>query len=152
MRCQLISGLVLLTTAVLAGCGPGGPALGTVEGTVTLDGAPLPEAEVTFSPEEGRSSVGITDQNGRYDLDYASERKGALVGTHSVTVRTEKTTQKDDGTDEVTPEKIPAKYNAQTELEYEVKSGSNTIDLELDSDGPLPQTDKEGEYKDPAAC
>jgi len=48
----------------LAGCGgkPAGyPDTAPVNGTITLDGAPLEGASVSFSPVDGRSSSGKTD-------------------------------------------------------------------------------------------
>lgn len=145
-------GIAAITMLACMGCGADGPALGIVEGKVTLDGAPLPNAQVMFAPPEGRTSVGIADDEGRYGLEYAAGRKGAILGKHTVTVTTAGTVQNDDGTDKAIPEKVPAKYNAQSELEFEVESGRNTIDLELDSDGALPQTDPDGEFKDSSAC
>ena len=59
-------GLIVLTSALI-GCGPGqsGPAvavLGEVSGTVTLDGKPMPEGEISFSSAgKGASIVAIKD-------------------------------------------------------------------------------------------
>jgi hypothetical protein len=57
--------------------------------------------------------------------NYTDEVKGATVGNSTVSV------QWPDG--EPGSVKIPAKYNAKTELKKEVKSGSNEINLELTS-------------------
>lgn len=130
MRCYGCLGLA--GTLVLAiGCGSGGPELGTVEGTVTLDGSPLPDADVVFEPEKGRTSFGRTDSSGHYTLQYTPERPGAVLGSHTVRVTTARTTEKADGTDEKSPEKVPAKYNTNSSLKREVKAGENVIDLGL---------------------
>jgi hypothetical protein len=63
-----------------------------VEGTVTLDGAPLPDVEVVFVPDPARGNTGnnasaVTDAQGRYRLRSPKEgRDGAAVGAHRVVV------------------------------------------------------------------
>lgn len=141
-----------LACLAFAGCGEGGPELGRVTGTVTMDGDPLPNALVTFVPQEGgRASTGVTNENGEYELIYQN-RKGALLGQHKVTVTTmrqaeaapemssdseEYMKQATGGDpsqyDQVFEEKIPPRYNKDSELVEEVQSGSNEIDLELTS-------------------
>src|SRR4026207_1545244 len=79
--CSLIGAAVLL-----AGCGESGPPMGTVTGKVTLDGKALNNALVTFTPEGGATpSTGKTTEEGQYELIYM-DRKGALVGNHTVAV------------------------------------------------------------------
>ena len=60
--------------------------LGMVAGVVTKDGVPIPSATVTFYPEQGRPSVGITDEEGRYQLKFTESQTGAVVGTHRVNI------------------------------------------------------------------
>ena len=52
---------VLMIGSVCVGCGDGGPPLGKVQGTVTMDGNPLPSALVTFMPEKSKGS-GLIDE------------------------------------------------------------------------------------------
>ena len=53
-RRRLVSEIVLVVAIVAVGCGRPGPLLVPVSGTVTLDGKPLPAAEVSFiSPTLG---------------------------------------------------------------------------------------------------
>ena len=130
---------LVVALAVCAGCGGGPsdtPELGTGHGTVKLDGQPLPKATVRFTPvETGRHSTGETDDNGYYELQYTQRDEGALLGKHKVSIRTYRSED-----DEVTPEKLPTKYNTETTLEAEVKSGSNEINFEdLKSDGEIIQ-------------
>lgn len=128
----LASCLVLLPAA---GCGPGGPELGTVSGTVTLDGKPLPNARLEFQPlAKGSPSYGTTDENGRYELVYGIDRPGAMVGKHEVRISTAREYREDDeGPLIVVEEFLPPKYNEQTELTREVKSGSQEINFPLKS-------------------
>jgi hypothetical protein len=117
---------LLGTVLLLPGCDTG-PQLGQVEGTVLLGGTPLPDAVVIFQPTSGGpSSHGLTDKSGHYELMFAADEPGALVGKHMVTVETKRFHIPD------SVEKVPAKYNAQTELEREVVAEAQTINLELD--------------------
>jgi hypothetical protein len=107
-----------------------------VEGTVTLDGAPLGGAKVIFTPVEGgRSSMAVTDGSGRYVLEFTAGEKGAVVGKHKVSISTYEAGETDDAGNLVghVPERVPAKYNRETTLEREVKSGRQVINFELQS-------------------
>lgn len=131
--------LLSFSLVLLSGCGGGSdtPPLGTVSGVVTLDEKPLADAEVTFQPETGRPSLGKTDSQGNYTLAYTVNDNGALIGPHKVIITTAVEAFSDEtggGQDrEARPEILPPKYNAQTNLTAEVKSGSNTIDFPLKS-------------------
>ena len=133
----LFFGLMLVTTLTLiAGCQPPGPVrptLGTVTGTVTMDGKPLADVLVTFEPQAGgRQSMGTTNAQGVYELTYDVETKGAVVGSHRVTVTTPGVSEAPDPSGEA-KDPVPAKYNTESTLVEEVKAGANTIDLELTS-------------------
>lgn len=72
--------------AALVGCGGSRPkAVPTemVEGVVTLDGQPVPEATVTFLPVQngvGASATGMTDSEGKYTLTAVGAGIGAQLG------------------------------------------------------------------------
>lgn len=121
---------VLATASVLSlcGCGCGGdlPELGKVKGVVTLDGQPLAEAQVEFLPESGRPSGAETDEDGRYRLRYTADTDGAIVGRHTVKIRTAI-----DGRDDPASERLPPRYHSPSELTADVEAGSNEIDFEL---------------------
>lgn len=120
----------------LAGCNGQGdrPPLGTVGGTVTLDGQPLSGVQVTFAPESGRPSAGRTDDSGRYELLYILNTKGAKVGKHRVIIDWPPAEEEDETTPKTQDRpKIPVRYNRQTTLAGEVKSGGNTLDFSLES-------------------
>lgn len=138
--------VLLLLTGVFSGCGGPSdqPELGTVSGVVTLNGTPLPNATVTFLPESGRSSVGITDETGRYELQYTNDAAGAKVGPHTVSISTlgASSSSEVSGSSEVAAsvEQVPPQYNAQSTLKEDVQAGDNTIDFDLKSDGaPQPK-------------
>lgn len=152
---------VLFLSMAFYGFGCGGqsgdqPSLGTVSGTVTMDGKPLSHADVVFMPTQGSPSSGQTDENGQYELSYVGDAKGALIAKHKVSITTGVPVSKVDGleadlaasmdiggdggdgvSDRLGPaakkEAIPAKYNSETTLSEEVVAGSNEIDFPLKS-------------------
>ena len=65
---------VLWAGAVLAaGCGGGGPARYSLEGSVTLGGVPVPAGEIAFEPDDARGNTGPGSvariRNGRYQTE-----------------------------------------------------------------------------------
>ncbi|MGY8770429.1 MAG: carboxypeptidase-like regulatory domain-containing protein [Pirellulales bacterium] len=123
--------LCLIALSGISCSGNSNSDLGLVSGTVTLDGAVYPQAQVVFTPNEGRPSMGITDSNGKYQLIYIRDTKGANIGAHQVSISTvpEVTSDADDGPPFV--ETIPAKYNSKTTLSVQVEAGDNTHDFPL---------------------
>jgi hypothetical protein len=79
--------IVVLLAAALGGCSRSVP-LGSVEGTVRLDGRPIADVMVTFIPEDGHQphSTGVTDASGHFRLRCNNGALGAVVGEDRVTV------------------------------------------------------------------
>jgi hypothetical protein len=131
--------LAALCLGFLAGCygGSKGPEVGKVSGLVTLDGKPLENAAVYFEPARGRTSSGLTDKHGHYELSYTKEIKGAEVGGHTVRITREPTVDEmlAQGTNPQAkqPDPLPERYNVNSELKAEVKPGGNTCNFELTS-------------------
>lgn len=103
--------LCLFVSCVLTGCGT--PTM-QVEGTITLDGEPLPGVQVLFDrPEDGSapSFAGRTDPSGHFVLrNIGGEIKSDASGTYRVSLTTAVATR--DAT-EHTPlpkERIPQHY------------------------------------------
>jgi hypothetical protein len=153
----LPSALILVLLA--AGCSNTGVKnkLGRVSGTVTLAGAPLPNALVMFSGIQGGSpSAGRTDASGNYTLVFSRGINGAEVGSHTVTISTYQPATDDPPAPE-TPEKVPLKYrdpDSKDALKAEVKAGSNKIDFALEA-GPIEapkEKGKKGPIKGPIVC
>ncbi|MBI1312666.1 carboxypeptidase regulatory-like domain-containing protein [bacterium] len=133
-RFQLV--ICNLCLALCVGCAASSdaPELGEVSGVVTLDGQSVAQAEVAFTPEQGRPSFATTDENGKYNLRYSAQTDGAVVGTHSVSISTERDQTGGEGDQPLVPaqeERIPKKYNAESELTAQVSAGENTINFEL---------------------
>ncbi len=76
----------------LAGCGGSNVAVNYVEGTVTLDGSPLSNAMVSFSPVAGgtgKAAVGKTDDKGVFKLTDTQNTRvgdGAAAGDYQVSI------------------------------------------------------------------
>ena len=114
------SGLAL--SMLLAGCGgkSPGPVLAPVQGTVTLDGQPLPNARVVFQPsgENASPSIGETDDKGAFELAFNRRCKGALPGQHVVRITTAGVISDESGKETIVEEKVPPRYNDQSELKF----------------------------------
>ncbi len=118
--------LATLTVFPLVGCGGSqGREVANAQGEVTLDGQPISNVVVSFSPEStgpdgtpGKSATGITDEQGKFQLSTYEIGDGALVGTHRVTVSM-------DGPNPTPPGKLPENYTV------EVTPGSNNFSIEL---------------------
>jgi hypothetical protein len=133
--------VLVLVFLALAAAGCGGPRVVKVSGTVTRGGRPVDKLQVTFQPEHGRPSWGITDKDGHYTLNYERGRDGAVTGTHKVWVRVQPTSAKEEadlarGLVKLHPEmnRILEKYGnlKTTPLTREVKEDDQVIDLQLD--------------------
>ena len=161
-RCLQSCLLMLFVSVWFVGCGGGNdnwskdrPQTSEVQGKVTLDGAPVEGATVSFSSvgEKSIGAVGMTDSAGEFSLRTYEPGDGAVPGKHKVTV----IKAKSEGGDpsyydvnspnygkEVPPEAepktvyiVPEKYgNFETSgLEVEVTAdGPNEITLELKSE------------------
>ncbi len=128
--------VAIVLTIASVGCGGSGlamPETGLVEGTVTMDGQPLPNVSIVFQPQDdpkARASMALSDEQGHYSLSYHADKQGALIGPHKVSVTTPSDAPDPSGQ---AKEPIPAKYNSKSELVVEVQAGSNDIPLELTS-------------------
>lgn len=84
--CRVIALLIL----ALTGCGgKGDPSHVQVSGTVTLNGAPLAGAQVTFIPINDTRGIGAearTGTDGRYQLIDRRGKPGTQLGAYKVTV------------------------------------------------------------------
>ena len=133
--------VVTLLLVALQGCGGGGVKYAPVSGKVTMDGKPLVGVNVYIIPAAkpgsdiaGDTGGGVTDENGQYVLKTSTRdglKDGAQVGKHKVIISLQET--RGEGDRSITREKLPKKYNSETELTRDVNAGSNQIDFELTS-------------------
>lgn len=130
--------------------GCGGPAadysslkLVNATGTVKLDGQPLPDAVVTFDAPDGQFSYGLTDSGGRYSLQIDSEMRGVTPGEKTVRISTtrkilglnasEGESEGDPAGAKASAEKVPTKYNKDSELKVTVTPDKTQYDFDLKS-------------------
>jgi len=123
----------------MLGCGSREPQpdLAKVTGIVTLDGAPLSGASVSFIPKvpdargNGRASTAGTDEKGAFSLLYGPGQPGAIVGEHSVQISKLSGTSEEPGS-----EMLPAKFNSNSELtETVTATGPNHFEISLVTHG-----------------
>jgi hypothetical protein len=155
MRQALIRALscsCLLGVLTLIGCNQAKPpTITTVEGTVLLDGKPLPNAQVEFQPNLPKfgaeyNSYATTDENGRFQLVCAHmQTPGAAIGKHRVLISEPPTPSELRGMDGDSQERyakyvsglqnrpIPSKFAAAntTPLNVDVTSDKKTYDFNL---------------------
>lgn len=119
-----------------------------VTGQVTLDGKPLPDAVVSFMPDDegGVATLGETDGDGVYTLRQTADSSGAPVGKYTVRITTYREGKPDaDPPIPGVPEEVPAEYNLRTTLSAEVEpKEENTIGFKLSSEGEIMQPPSDG--------
>ena len=133
-RCIL---LVAALSLGISGCGSGS-GVAPVTGKVTLDGKPLANAHIAFQPIAGaKRNVGVgsyatTDGEGRYQLKTSDkDQPGAVIGQHRVEINLRVESDDRDPRTRPAPKVLPPRYNLQSELQFEVKSGG-TSDANFD--------------------
>ena len=123
-------GAYFLSTQIVVGKG-NLPPLGTVAGKVTINGKPLANATVRFIAldDDGRKerrgasiAMGLTDENGKYKLLYVKDTYGAAIGKNRVQIAAK---------DEFGHERVEKDFNSVSQLEREVKSGSQEFDFDV---------------------
>lgn len=135
--------------ALFAGCGRS-DGLVDVSGTVTLDGKPVADAVVQFTPAANEGSsyarpvTGRTNSSGHYFLEYSTAVTGTKPGKYRVSISTY-WPQSVDSEDKVIPgnsEKLPEVFNSKSTLTAEVKENGQRVDFDLKSDaGKVVQPD-----------
>ena len=130
----------MVLAVFIAGCG--GDTHFPVKGNLTLDGAPLVDATISFVPQGGKGTpaIGRTDNGGSYVINVSSDQLGMEPGEYSVRITTY-----DEGNAEADPplpripERVPVKYNLDSTLTAVVEPQENVFDFALDSKGEIYQ-------------
>jgi hypothetical protein len=119
-----------LWAALAAGCGESN--VGDVAGTVTVDGTPVDEGSITFTPADGQGqTAGGPIKAGKYAVRVPPGRMKVSISAPKAIGKKKlyNTPNSPEGT--IWKEGLPARYNELTELTFEVKAGKNTKDWEL---------------------
>ena len=126
---MLRAACVLLLSAALCGC-QRGPEVGTVKGTISLDGQPVEGGIVRFVPADGNSQPAdcvITD--GAYIVTMPlGEKKVEVFWAKSKSDLPVDTAGQ--GNEQIV-QMIPARYNTQTTLSHTVVKGEEQKDFQL---------------------
>ena len=119
----LLALLASITAVCLTGCGPSGPRLHPVAGTVTFDGEPVAEGRIQFRAVEGdQRAFSAVIENGDYELETAAGKMTVEITASRIVPG--KFDESNPGEKVPVGEMyIPARYNSQTELTAEVPAG-----------------------------
>lgn len=123
--------LLVVVVGMLCVCGCRDGRLGYVRGQVVLNGKPLPDAMVEFQSSAGRVAYGRTNREGRFELKATVNEAGLEPGKYTVRISTDWYDTSPDGAPIHVPERVPARYHEQTELQRDVLPGTQTIDFAL---------------------
>lgn len=140
---RFVACLALCQLAIpLAGCGSRDFQITNLDGVIMMDGKPLPGVYVQFNPDpeagtRGPSSLGESDEQGRFTLRYAlptadTNQEGVVVGSHRVTLSDMRQEPVPQG-ELPKPSRIPEVYRGvhSTPLRIEVQPGMPAPVLEV---------------------
>ncbi len=119
-----------LLILLIAGCGHDGAA--EVKGTIKVDGALPEEGTIQFSPVDGKTpTTGGPIKKGLYVVRVPLGVMKVSISVPKVVGMKKLYPTPDSPAMPVTKESLPSKYNADTQLQLEVKAGLNQKDFEL---------------------
>lgn len=136
--------LALLLTISACSSSDEGPELMEAYGTVTVDGVPESYLKVSFISPEGITH-GLTDANGEYTIRFNDTRSGTFPGANRVSIERVSPSEYEDVGDleededefeeriesEMSGQRLPARFNDDTELTVEVTAEGAPYDFEL---------------------
>lgn len=130
---RLVTAFVCAGCFFLAGCGDDKTA--TVSGKVTFDGVPVDNGAISFVPADGKTPSAAIEfkKDGTFSLRVPVGPKKVEIHGSRVVGKKKLYNTPDSETMDVLEAYIPAKYNVNTELTFEVKPGTNQRDFDLTS-------------------
>jgi hypothetical protein len=122
--------LLLLGATLIVGCS--GNSKLSVSGSVTLDGEPLSDGIITFTPLDGSgANAGTVIFNGEYQVEVMPGKKLARIeGYKTVAVKKVKMGSKEIDAPDKRPI-VPKQYNSESKLEVDVDSSHREHNFEL---------------------
>jgi hypothetical protein len=129
----LLLAFVVVAASLCSGCGPSGPKLHPVRGTVTVQGKPAHHA-IVFLHRNGRKDMtepvpyGKADAQGNFAISSAADGDGAQEGEYVITVYWPDMSKPEDGNGQ-RPDALNGAYDkvAQSKLTATVKPGPNVL-------------------------
>jgi hypothetical protein len=124
--------LLLLLSIPLSACSHG-PPVGKISGEVTLDGSPLKEGNILFTPVDGQGQpTGDKITDGKFTVESPVGNMQVQITANEV-IGQEPAYAGDPKSPMIQKlrELIPKRYNAQSELTLDVKPGPQTVKYEL---------------------
>ena len=110
-------------------------------GVVTLDQQPLAQATVVFEAPDKQFSFATTDATGKYALQFDSAQRGVTPGPKTVRIsmsgaigeEAESIAEEGRAPPPAAVERVPARYNRQSELKVDVSPDRNEYNFDLTS-------------------
>lgn len=123
---------ILLVLLITAGCGSSSEvSIGTVTGTVFIDGQPAPAGiQLEFDPvtKGVRGSTAVTDASGNYEAVYSLSTNGVRLGSCVVKLAQPNVAPPAPG--QMPKRPFPNEYYEEIR-QVNISGGHNTIDLEI---------------------
>ena len=130
---RIWTGFLLGASWVLSGCG-GNDGMATVAGSVTLDGKPIETGAILFVPLDGKApTAGGNVTNGQYSVRVPLGAMKVSISAPKVVGKKKLYDTPDSPEMPITVEALPARYNAQTELQVTVTARTAPQNFELRS-------------------
>lgn len=130
----LMSWLASSLLTLLVGCGPTGPQRIPVSGVVTLDGKPLSDATIIFTPKGSGAASAASIVDGRFSL---TEMDGPTVGQHGIRINPHEAELEEAVPSELTRSnrrpRIPRRYQQEGALSVDVNDEKQLLKFELSS-------------------
>lgn len=132
-QCILI--VLFIMSGLLTGCGRKEPKLVPISGIVKINGMPASNIAVRFMPDgqkgsHGPSSMGITDEQGKFTLQCDNGKAGGVVGWHRVTLDDLSVDRPAQGQPQKNPPRIDGTLALPNQgIEIEVKNSNEEIVL-----------------------
>jgi len=121
----------MVLVSLLVGCGPKGPDMGQVSGTVTYKGKALPTGTIVFIPETEGALMATAEirEDGTYIAGTEQFGPGVPLGKHRVMI----SAFRDHGPETSAEALLPDKYGSDRKsgLTADVESGENVVDFSL---------------------
>jgi len=142
LRVRRLTPVLVAVLPFFGGCS-GIPSLVAVEGVVTIGGNPAANLLIQFTPKNWTtdspiiSSHAVSDANGRFVLMSTTNKPGAILGTHKVTVVDNALGTEDEPGDSKPKNRprnrIPLIYNSTTTtpIELAVEAGKKEYEVQV---------------------